>query len=80
VKHDDLSINYTRTLRTRAANLGTLMEDRGADVLAAALRLKNSQYLYKITKAEPDKHLSEKNARRWEMLLDLPNGWFDIPR
>lgn len=80
MQHDNVALNYTNILRTRAANVRYLMTEHTPVVLAQKLGLKNAAYLRQITSAEPIKTLSEKNARRWEMILGLSNGWFDVAR
>lgn len=62
----------------RLKNLRALIERWNAVKLAKMLGYRQSSYLSQMTSDNPSRPLTEKNARRFEVQLDLEPGWFDI--
>ncbi len=65
-------------LKTRVHNLRALMEQWGGPTsLATKLGHANGSYLSQMAGPNPSREVSEKVARKTEIILSLPSGWLD---
>lgn len=62
---------------TRRNNLRLLIGRSSSKELAERLQHTNASYLAQLAGPNPSRGLSEKGARKFEQLLDLPKGWLD---
>jgi hypothetical protein len=62
----------------RRANLRKLIETRGGvTALGHALGYTNGSYLLQMAGTNPMRPVTERNARKFEATLELPEGWLD---
>ncbi len=68
----------TDTKEIRRQQLRRLVtEHKGMNNLARKLGLRKGAYISQLLTSHPNRHLSEKTARKWERALQLPDGRFD---
>lgn len=62
----------------RRTNLRKLIEQRGGpNVLGATLGYANGSFLVQMAGPNPIREVTERTARKFEQILNLPDGWFD---
>lgn len=64
---------------TRRENLRTLAEIHGSSKLAKMLGYRQPSYISQMIGPNPERTVSEKNARAYEIALQLPAGYLDTP-